>query len=112
VVEGGFVPKYLIQASYTPEGLKGLMKDKASGRKAAVAKALKSAGGKLEAIYYGFGSDDVYVIADAPDNATAAALSVAVSASGLVRVRTTPLLTVEETDQALEKAVSYRAPGE
>jgi uncharacterized protein with GYD domain len=106
------MPKYLIQASYTAEGLKGLIKDKASGRKAAVVKALKGVGGKLEAIYYGFGSDDVYVIVDMPDNASAAAVSVAVSASGMVRIRTTPLLTVEETDQALEKAVNYRAPGE
>jgi hypothetical protein len=34
-----------------------------------------------------------------------------VSASGLVRTRTTPLLTVEEVDQALQKNVSYRPPG-
>jgi uncharacterized protein with GYD domain len=105
------MPKYLIQASYTAEGLKGLHKDKASGRRASVSKAAEALGGKLEALYYAFGDDDVVVILDLPDNVSASALSLAVSASGLVRTKTTPLLTVDETDQALEKNVSYRAPG-
>lgn len=105
------MPKYLVQASYTAEGLKGLIKDTASGRKAAVAKAAESAGGKLEAMYYTFGADDVVVIFDFPDNVSAAALALAVAASGGATTRTTPMLTVEETDNALKKAVSYKAPG-
>jgi uncharacterized protein with GYD domain len=105
------MPKYLIQASYTAEGLKGLQKDKASGRKAAVAEAVGHLGGKLEAVYYAFGEDDVIVLLDMPDNVSATALSLAVSATGLVRTKTTPLLTVEETDQALQKSPKYRAPG-
>jgi uncharacterized protein with GYD domain len=103
--------KYLIEASYTPEGLRGLLKDKASGRKAAVAQALAAVGGKLEGVYYAFGKADVYVLCDCPDNVSAAALSIAVSATGLVRTKTTPLLTVEEADQALSKTVKYTAPG-
>ncbi|MBM3811628.1 MAG: GYD domain-containing protein [Acidimicrobiia bacterium] len=105
------MPKYMIQGSYTADGLKGLIKDKASGRKAAVSQALTAMGGKLESIYYTFGADDVVVIAEAPDNVSAAALSLAASSTGLVQLRTTPLLTVEETDQALAKSVSYRGPG-
>jgi len=105
------MPKYLIQASYTPEGLKGLMKDKASGRKAAVAKALEGIGGKVDAFYYAFGADDAVLILDMPDNITAAALSLSAGAAGLVRIRTTPLLTIEETDQAVSKSVNYRPPG-
>ena len=62
------MPKYLIQASYTAEGLKGLQKDKASGRRTAVASAVETLGGKLEATYYCFGEDDVLVIVDLPDN--------------------------------------------
>ena len=58
------MPKYLVQASYTTEGLKGLQKDKASGRKGAVSKAIEGLGGKLEAIYFAFGADDVVVIFD------------------------------------------------
>ncbi len=106
------MPSYLIQASYTAEGLKGLMKDKASGRKAAISKALSALGGKLESIYYCFGEHDVIVIAEGPDNVSAAALSLAVSATGLVRTTTTPLLTVAEADEALKKAVAYRGPGQ
>jgi uncharacterized protein with GYD domain len=103
------MPKYLIQASYTAEGLKGLQKDKASGRRTAVGSAVETLGGKLEATYYTFGQDDVIV--DLPDNTAASSLSLAVSASGLVRTKTTPLLTVEEVDKALAKNINYRAPG-
>lgn len=105
------MPKYMIQASYTAEGLKGLAKDKASGRRAAVTKMLGQAGVKVESFYYSFGKDDVVLIVDGPDNTTAAAISLTVSATGLVRTRTTPLLTVEEVDQALGKSVEYKAPG-
>ena len=105
------MPKYLVQASYTADGLKGLMKDKASGRKAAVTAAVASVGGTVESLYYSFGDYDAIVVVDAPDNVSVAAVSLAASASGLVRVTTTPLLTIEETDQALEKAVQYAPPG-
>ena len=105
------MPKYLIQASYTAEGLKGLHKDKASGRKAAVSKAVETLGGKLESLYYAFGEYDVFATIDMPDNVSATALSMAVSASGLVRTTTIPLMTVEETDKALAKDITYRAPG-
>ena len=105
------MPHYLIQGNYASEGLKGLMKDKASGRKEAVSKAVGGLGGKVESIYYCFGKYDVIVIVEAPDNVSVAALAIAVSASGLVRIETTTLLTVEETDKAVAKAVDYRAPG-
>ncbi len=103
--------KFLIAASYTPEGLRGLAKDKASGRRKAVQEALAALGGELEAIYWAFGESDAFVICDCPDNITAAALSLAVSAVGLVRTTTTPLLTGEEVDQALAKSASIRVPG-
>jgi uncharacterized protein with GYD domain len=105
------MPKYLIQASYTAEGLKGLAKDTASGRKAAVQAAIKAAKGKVESMYFTFGADDVVLIVDAPDNVTAAAISLATGQTGLVRLRTTPLLTVEEVDQAIALPTKYRAPG-
>jgi uncharacterized protein with GYD domain len=103
--------KYLIQAAYTPEGLKGLQKDKASGRKQAVTRAIEALGGKLEGMYFALGEYDVLVIADMPDIVTGAAMSLRVSATGLLRTKTTALLTVEEADQALGKTVEYRAPG-
>ena len=105
------MPKYLIEATYSHDGLKGLTRDKASGRSAAVKKTAESIGGKVDAIYYTFGDSDVIVIADFPDNITATALSLAVSSSGLVRTKTTPLLTVEEVDRAIGKTVQYQPPG-
>jgi uncharacterized protein with GYD domain len=103
--------KYLVTASYSADGLKGLQKDKASGRRDAVRQACESVGGKLECIYYAFGEHDVVIIADLPDNVAASALSLTASASGLVRTRTTALLTVEETDKALATSVRFRGAG-
>ena len=105
------MPKYLIQASYTAEGLKGLVKDTASGRRAAVQGAMKSLKGKIESMYFAFGSDDVVMIVDAPDNIAIAAMSLTAAASGMVSIRTTALLTAEEVDQALTLPSKYRAPG-
>jgi uncharacterized protein with GYD domain len=105
------MPKYLISASFSAEGLRGLQKDKASGRRQAVTAAVESVGGKVECVYFALGEDDSYAIVDMPDNASVAALGIAVSAAGLVRTKTTALMTVEEVDQALTKGVNYRSPG-
>ena len=103
--------KFLIEGSYTAEGLRGLAKDKASGRQAVVKEALESLGGKLEGVYFALGDADVYVLCECPDHVSAAALSMAVSASGLIHIKTIPLLTVAETDRALTMKSAYRAPG-
>ena len=105
------MPKYLIQASYTPEGIRGLMKDGGSKRRAAAESAVKGVGGKLEVFYFAFGETDVYAIADVPDNASAAAISLAVSGTGAVNARTTVLMTPEEMDQATKKTINYGPPG-
>jgi len=105
------MPKFLITASYTTEGVKGLLKNGGSARRAIVQKAAESVGGKLEALYFAFGDHDAIVICDLPDNAAATALSLTISATGSVRLTTTPLITAEEVDAAAKKSVSYRAPG-
>ena len=107
----GNMAKFLIEVAYTAEGLRGLQKDKASGRKKAVTKVMRSLGGKIDSFYFCLGERDAVIIADMPDASSAVALSVAVSASGLVRTKLTELLTIEETDRALAKKVKYRAPG-
>src|SRR5205814_659822 len=84
--KGDHMPKYMFVASYTAEGTKGLLKDGGSARKSAVEKLAKSAGGKIEHIWYAFGEDDVYLVGELPDNATAAAISLTVGASGDERV--------------------------
>ena len=104
--------RFLFQGSYSTEGVKGVLKEGGTGRRAAVEAALKSLGGKLEGFYYAFGETDVYVIVDGIDNATAAAFSMGVGASGsLSHIKTTVLLTPEEIDQAGKKTLSYRPPG-
>jgi len=105
------MPKYLLQASYTAEGVKGLLKEGGSQRRAAVEKAMEALGGSVEQFYYSLGDDDVYVICNAPDNATVAAVSMAVNAVGAVRLKTSVLLTPEEIDVAAKKSVNYRPPG-
>lgn len=103
--------KYLLQGSYTTEGIKGVIKEGASGRREAITTALKAVGGKLESMHYAFGGTDVFVIMDAPDNVTAASLAVSIAATGTISVKTTVLLTVEEMDHATKKAISYRGAG-
>ncbi|HTW64239.1 MAG TPA: GYD domain-containing protein [Bryobacteraceae bacterium] len=105
------MPKFLIEANYTAEGLRGLTKDKASGRQTVIKDALASVGGKLDGAYFALGDTDVYVLCDCPDHVSAAALSLAVSASGLVHTKTIALLTVEEADRALAMKTSYRPAG-
>lgn len=104
--------KYLVQACYTADGVKGLAKDTASGRKAAVAHAIETLGGTLENLYFSFGEFDILGIIDLPDNAAAARFALRAASTGQVNVQTTPLLTPEEVDKALLKTVEYRAPGE
>jgi uncharacterized protein with GYD domain len=106
------MPKYLITANYIGEGIKGLLKEGGSSRRAAIEKVAKSAGGTVESIYYAFGETDVFVIADMPDNASMAGLSLVVNASGAVTAKTVVLMTPEEMDEAAKKTVEYRPPGQ
>ena len=103
--------KYLLQGSYTVEGIKGVIKEGGSGRRDAITTALKAVGGKLDGMYYAFGESDVFVICDVPDSVTAASLVISIAATGTIHVKTTVLLTVEEMDQAAKKAISYRGAG-
>jgi uncharacterized protein with GYD domain len=105
------MPKFLVEASYTAEGTRGLLKDGGTGRRAAIEAAVKSLGGKLETMYFAFGKYDVVVIFDMPDNVSAATVGLAVNASGTAETRTTLLLTPEEVDQAAKKAIKYKVPG-
>ena len=105
------MPKYLIEASYTSLGVKGVQAAGGSARVEAVSAALESVGGRLESFHFGFGDHDAYVIAEAPDNVSAAAVAITVNASCGAVAKTTVLLTPEEVDAAAQKSVGYRAPG-
>ena len=105
------MPKYLIKAQYTQEGIAGVKREGGSGRRAAVEKLAESAGGKMESFYFAFGDTDAYVVVDLPDNAAAAGVAMTVGASGAATVNTVPLLTPEEVDAAAKVNVEYRKPG-
>jgi uncharacterized protein with GYD domain len=105
------MPKFLIEASLTTQGVKGVQSEGGTARREAVKKAIESVGGQLEAFYFGFGERDVYVLADFPDNQSAAAMALTVNASGAVASRTVVLLPPEDVDAAAKRSVDYRAPG-
>ncbi|EFL33581.1 GYD family protein [Streptomyces viridochromogenes DSM 40736] len=105
------MPKFLIQASYTTEGTKGLLKEGASGRREAVEQVVGGLGGRIESMYFAFGEDDLVMIVDFPDSVSMAAVSLTVKASGTVRTRATPLVTLDEIDEAVRREVTFRAAG-
>jgi uncharacterized protein with GYD domain len=104
------VPKYLLEVNYTLDGIRGVKAKGGSARKAAATAAAKSAGGKIDSMYFAFGGTDAYVIADFPDNTAAAALALTVTAGGGAAVKTVVLLTPDEIDAAAGKNVAYRPP--
>ena len=107
------MPHYLVQASYTAQGVSGLIKSP-EDRSTVLRGLIESQGGKIESLYYAFGDYDVVVIFELPDNVTMAALSMVVVASGAVaNVKTTVLLPISEGVEAARKAagVAYRPPG-
>jgi len=105
------MPKYLIEASYNSEGAKGVLAQGGSARREAIDKLLSNVGGRLESFHFAFGSTDVFVIAEVPDNVTAAAIGLTVASSGAVTCRTVVLLTAEEIDRAASIQVDYAKPG-
>ena len=105
------MPKYLFEAKYTADGMKGVMKEGGSKRREAADQAIKSVGGRLESLYYAFGDHDVVGVVEFPDQASAAALSTAINSSGTTMIKLTPLISVDEVDQASKKMAQYRPPG-
>ncbi len=105
------MPKFLFVATYSAEGMKGLLREGGSERRKMIADIASNLGGQLEAFYYAFGSDDVYSIVDLPDNKTAAAMAMHISAGGMVKTRVTVLLTPEEIDESARTKMYFRPPG-
>ena len=106
------MPKYLLRANYSTDGVKGLHTDGGTKRNAAAKRLVESLGGKLESFYYAFGETDVYAVVEMPDNASAAAASMAIGGSGAVAGNLTVLLTPEDIDAASKKSGTYTPPGQ
>jgi len=105
------MPRYLFEASYTLEGVRGVQKSGGTARRDAVAKAAESVGGRLESFDFAFGDRDAYVIVEAPDNESATAIALSVNGAGGATVRTVVLVSPEEVDAAAKRSVSYQPPG-
>ena len=105
------MPKYLITANYTAQGMEGIRAGGAKSRVDAVSTMLEAMGGRLESFHFAFGDTDVFAIVDVLDDEAAAAMALAINSSGAVNASTTKLLTVEQVDEALQRTVDYRPPG-
>ncbi|MGE0794266.1 MAG: GYD domain-containing protein [Acidimicrobiia bacterium] len=105
------MPKYLFEAKYTPEGVRGLKDAGASSRAKAIGDMAAGLGGSLESFHFAFGDVDAYVIVELPDDEAAAAAAFTVGASTATQVKTVKLLTLEEADAAIGRSVAYRPPG-
>ncbi len=103
--------KYLFHGSYTQAGIQGVLKDGGTGRRKAVEALAASIGGTLDEMYWAFGKNDFYVIADLPSHAAAAALTATTGATGAVSISTVVLLTADDIDEAIKLHPNYRAPG-
>ena len=105
------MPKFLLEVSYTLDGIKGVKAEGGTARVKAATALIEGLGGKVDSFNFAFGGSDVYVIADMPDNTAAAAAALAVSAGGGATTRTVVLVTPEEMDAAARKEALYRPPG-
>jgi uncharacterized protein with GYD domain len=105
------MPKYLIEASYSTEGVRGIADKGGTARREVVEQLIAATGGKMESVYFAFGDVDLYGICEPPSNEAAAAIALSVNRSGAVKTRTVVLLTPEEIDAAAKMAPEYRPPG-
>jgi len=103
--------KYLFKVSFSVEGLRGVMKEGAANRAAFIGKLYENAGGQLESFNFAFGDTDLYSIGELPDDASAAAIAMAVASSGVGSIETVKLLTPDQVDAARGIDTGYRAPG-
>jgi uncharacterized protein with GYD domain len=103
--------KYLVVARYNADGMKGICREGGGARRSTVADIVKNLGGELESFYFAFGENDVYSVIDLPNNVSAAAMAMHISASGTTRIDVTVLLTPEEVDKAARTEMFYRPPG-
>lgn len=104
--------KYLWEVSYTSDGMKGVLKEGGTSRRTMVEKLASNMGGTIESFHFAFGKNDAYIIAEFPGDVDAAAVAMTVGAAGAATVRTVTLLTPKQIDEATQKTVEYRPPGQ
>ena len=105
------MPKFLIEASYQPEGARGVAQKGGTARREIISQLIGSMGGSVESFYFAFGDADVYVVADLPSNEAASALALSINQSSVTKVKTVVLLTPEQVDEAAKMTPDYRPLG-
>jgi uncharacterized protein with GYD domain len=104
--------KYMIKASYSPDGIKGVMAKGGSARADAIEKLAAGVGGSVESVYFSFGSDDLFAIVEAPNHEAMAAIAGTVTQTGaLSSYETVVLLTPAQMDDAASLTIDYSPPG-
>ena len=103
--------RYMFKVSYSAAGMQGLVKEGAEHRQTFIAKMAAEMGGSLESFDFAFGDTDVYAVCDVPDDETAAAIAMAVEASGTGSIETVKLLSPAQVDRARGIHTGYQAPG-
>ena len=107
------MPLYLSKFTYTPETWARLVA-RPEDRREAARTNIASVGGTLHGFWYAFGAHDGYLLWEAPDNVSMAALALAINGGGAMSSwETTVLMSIEDTLDALHRAaqVDYRPPG-
>lgn len=103
--------KFLISASYSAEGAKGVLTSGSGSKRKQITEAMiNGLGGKMESYYY-TSSCDAYVICELPDAAAAAAIALTIKASGMGSITTTMLMEADEVDKAAQLTVQYAHSG-
>ena len=107
------MPKFLMQATFSPDGVKNLIEQGGTKREEQLQGLARSLGGSLEAVYFSPQRNEGFVILDLPDGQriNLAGTLMAVNAGGFVQIKAQPVLTARELDGAVEKARSVRVPG-
>tara|TARA_B100000686_G_scaffold344136_1_gene426224 strand:- start:2654 stop:2974 length:321 start_codon:yes stop_codon:yes gene_type:complete len=106
------MPKYMYSGSYTKEGAAGLLREGGKARKEEAERIAEAMGGSMEAYYWSYGEMDFFMIVDVPQ-AMAIKFSLHVGASGVFNGKLTPIITVEDMEEATSTELpSMRLPGE
>jgi uncharacterized protein with GYD domain len=104
------MPKFLMQGSLTLDGVRVITQQSATKRAATIGEVAKAAGGKVEAVYFTPGRNEIFVIVELPQESLAS-LVWAVNGSGQVTVTPRRLLSPQEMDETIEKSKNLPVPG-
>lgn len=106
---------YMLRGKYSQDAMHALVK-RPEDRMVTTTRLLQGIGGRLHYFFFCFGEFDFMMLFELPDNVSAAALAMTMSAAGAVATTDiTVLMTMEDAIGAMKKAGEttgvYQAPG-